>query len=276
MQSTATTTTAWQHYTHPREGTVDLKPLASGEVAPGVGYFFLMARYGADGQVFATPRHRHTFHQIRYVVEGSINYARGKDIPQGWVGYFPAGTWYGPQHVASGTMLGVQFGDGYLTEHQKAQAQQELGRRGTFCNGIYTTADPDTGKKTNKDGMQAMWEHAHGQPLNYPPPRYAEPILTNPAASCWTDTNVSGIHERHLGTFTEHLTRITELRWDRNADLRLSPARTQLVYSTRGTLRAGGASHPAQTAIASDIGEETVLAGESGTHLLLWELQAHA
>src|SRR5690349_8103687 len=42
-----------------------------------------------------SPRHRHNFDQIRFILEGSWEYAR-KRYGAGWLGFFPEGAFYGP------------------------------------------------------------------------------------------------------------------------------------------------------------------------------------
>ena len=98
MKLTDSNQLPWQVYTHPREGTAELKVLAAAESSPGMNFFFILVRYGSH-ETFQTPRHHHTFEQIRYSVDGALNYAKGKDLPEGWIGYFPAGAYYGPQRV---------------------------------------------------------------------------------------------------------------------------------------------------------------------------------
>src|SRR5215467_11923517 len=77
-----------------RSGGIDFKRLIQG--APGTpdNFEFSLVRTAGD---YYTPRHRHNFDQIRFCLEGSMNYAPGKNLDAGTVGYFPEGTFYGPQ-----------------------------------------------------------------------------------------------------------------------------------------------------------------------------------
>ncbi len=43
-----------------------------------------------------SPRHHHSFEQIRFVLSGEHEYG-GKRFGAGWLGYFPEGVYYGPQ-----------------------------------------------------------------------------------------------------------------------------------------------------------------------------------
>jgi hypothetical protein len=264
----------WQVYTHPREGTAELKVLAAAESSPGMNFFFILVRYGSH-ETFQTPRHHHTFEQIRYSVDGALNYAKGKDLPEGWIGYFPAGAYYGPQRVERGIVLGVQFGHGYLNEEQKARAQAELAALGTFHNGIYSYVD-DSGKSHNKDGMEAMWEHIHGRALEYPEPRYPEPVLMNPAAFSYVPTDLAGIEEKHLGTFTERRVGMRFLRWTQDATAILDPNQSQLGYLTSGEAVIDAQCVGAGAALWSEHGEATQVAGIAGSEMLIWDLPGAA
>ena len=49
------------------------------------------------GKGYGTPRHRHTFDQIRLTFEG-VRQSDDGDMGPGECGYFPEGVAYGPQH----------------------------------------------------------------------------------------------------------------------------------------------------------------------------------
>ena len=86
-----------------RPGTFRSRHLAEGE--PGTpGNFSLVMGTNTDGRT--SPRHRHNFEQIRYQLEGSEDYDRDGKLEKGMVGYYPEGTYYGPQTgVGNTTML---------------------------------------------------------------------------------------------------------------------------------------------------------------------------
>jgi len=80
------------------------------------------------------PRHRHNFDQLRYIIKGTYPYAKGKVMPEGWVGYFPESVHYGPQERPEGLeMLTCQFGgasgSGYLSVAQREAANDRLKKR---------------------------------------------------------------------------------------------------------------------------------------------------
>ena len=110
MRITDSRTIEWKPYQHPREGTLEVKTLARGSSGP-VNFNFTLTRYGSGGaDPFETPRHKHTFEQFRMPIRGSLNYGPGKDIPEGWIAYFPADASYGPQRVEQCLVLLLQYG----------------------------------------------------------------------------------------------------------------------------------------------------------------------
>ena len=134
---------------------------------------------------YATPRHRHNFDQIRCGLSGAMNYAPRKDVVAAAVAYFPEGTFYGPQRMAGESLvlllqLGGASGQGFMCYEELQAGHAALAARGTFADGIYRGAD---GRP--RDGYEAVWEHVHGRPISYPPPRFEEPILMWPAHGPW-------------------------------------------------------------------------------------------
>ena len=99
--------------------------------------------FGQMGGDFNSPRHRHNFEQIRYQLEGVLDYGRDGKLTAGMVGYFPEAVYYGPQsqdpNIPCKTIV-LQFGgasgSGYLSagrgagRHAGAQARGRVqGRR---------------------------------------------------------------------------------------------------------------------------------------------------
>jgi hypothetical protein len=248
---------------------VDLKVLVAGEAGPSMNFTLALTLYGQGDETFQTPRHHHTFEQVRYAISGDSNYARGKDIPEGWVGFFPAGAFYGPQKVAGGEILLLQYGPGYLTEEQKRRGQQEMAATGTFHDGIYTTTDAATGKPHNQDAVEALWEHIHGEPLRYPAPCYPEPILINPEAFTWVDCE-DGVAERPLGRFGNGDARIAFVRVDAGASYTLDDQSAQVAFSTAGRGAVRDEVFGPRTALFSELGERaTFTAAETITGLVV-------
>ena len=98
-----------------RDGVLEQKFLLTGKDGAPDNYLLNVGRTGAGG--WTTPRHRHNFDQVRYVLKGTYPYAKGKVMKEGWVGYFPEGVYYGPQDRPEGLemmvcQLGGASGDG--------------------------------------------------------------------------------------------------------------------------------------------------------------------
>ena len=83
-----------------REGKLDQKHLLFGEDGSPNNYDLNMGLTGGGG--WRTPRHRHNFDQIRYVIKGRLPYSETDYLEEGWVGYFPESVHYGPQERAEG------------------------------------------------------------------------------------------------------------------------------------------------------------------------------
>ncbi len=111
-----------------RAGVLEQKFLLTRQDDSPNNYLLNEGRTGTGG--WTTPRHRHNFDQIRYIIKGTYPYAKGKSMPEGWVGYFPESVHYGPQDRPEGLeMLTCQFGgaSGRLPECRR-------GKRRTKCS----------------------------------------------------------------------------------------------------------------------------------------------
>ena len=109
-----------------RSGGIDFKRLLQG--SPGSPDNFELSIVRTAGDYF-TPRHRHNFDQVRLCLEGAMNYAPGKDLKAGTVGYFPEGTFYGPQSSTSkSVVLLLQMGGsaGYGFFHELSAVESRL------------------------------------------------------------------------------------------------------------------------------------------------------
>src|SRR5918997_954242 len=105
-----------------REGVLDQKHLLFGEDGSPNNYDLNMGLTGSGG--WRTPRHRHTFDQIRYVIKGTLPYSETDVLEEGWVGYFPESVHYGPQERSEGLrtlvlQCGGASGGGYLSVAQR-------------------------------------------------------------------------------------------------------------------------------------------------------------
>jgi hypothetical protein len=87
---------------------------------------------------------------------------------------------------------------------QLATGSTLLSKSGRFEAGVYYPNDPGMRRK---DSYEAVWEAVHGRPVEYPTPRYSEPIEINPDGFEWV-TACDGVQTKHLGTFDERHTSI--------------------------------------------------------------------
>jgi hypothetical protein len=221
---------------------------------------------------YRTPRHRHNFDQVLYVLEGTHEYAPKATMPTGTVTYSPEGTHYGPQVGHGATTLIVQLGgssgSGFMSYDQLAAGNRELAERGRFENGIFRVVD-DTGRSRNQDGYEAIWEHVHGRPVSYPPARYDHPITMWPEHFAWSPSDSEpGVSHRHLATFSERRTAVDFVRLDAGATHRLQPAPgIRLHFVVSGDVTTADGRHGPRTALRIDPGEAPVYEATAETEL---------
>jgi hypothetical protein len=166
---------------------------------------------------YFTPRHRHNFDQIRYTLSGVQSTGLG-DLAAGECGYFPEGSYYGPQKQEGECgCLVLQFqgasGEHLLSNEEMNETYDKLLKAGgKFENGYYQGFKPD-GSPKNKDSYVAIWEAHEGRELAFPQPRYREPVMMlADNFGFWPDRKRPGIETKHLGTFSEARTEIGFLR----------------------------------------------------------------
>lgn len=233
-----------------REGKLDQKHLLFGEDGSPNNYDLNMGLTGGGG--WRTPRHRHNFDQIRYVIEGTLPYTENDVLEQGWVGYFPESVHYGPQERAEGlrTMVlqcGGASGGGYLSVAQREATNAELAKTGEFKKGLYHYTD-DNGVAQSKDGSEAIFEHATGGKLEFASPRYTDVIAMNPAAYDWFPQGDPGVAEKWLGRFTERDLRIGFLRLDAGATYQAGRFPSiEILFQIKGQVTAGGEKYGPET-----------------------------
>ena len=226
-----------------REGTLDQKHLLFGEDGSPNNYDLNMGLTGGGG--WRTPRHRHNFDQIRYVIEGALPYTETDVLEQGWVGYFPESVHYGPQERLEGlrTMVlqcGGASGAGYLSVAQREATNAELATTGEFKKGKYHYTD-ENGVEQVVDGSQAIFERATGGKLEFAAPRYTDVIAMNPEAYDWLPQGDEGVFEKWLGSFTERNLRIGFLRLDAGAVYQAGQHPSiEILFQIKGQVTAGG------------------------------------
>jgi mannose-6-phosphate isomerase-like protein (cupin superfamily) len=170
--------------------------------------------FGSINDGFYSPRHHHNFDQFRYVISGSVNIGKNLDLQAGECGYFPEGTYYGPQEqVGVGKTLVLQFpgpNGAYYMQGQELRAATEAlrARGGVFENGVYRGVKPD-GSPDNKDGFEAVWEEHNQAPVVYSAERYTQPVIMRPEAFRWIPApHRNGLQKKNLGSFSEYQTSV--------------------------------------------------------------------
>lgn len=227
---------------HARGGKFRYYPLLSGKDGTA-GNFFLQLSYTYSD--FDSPRHRHNFDQVRVQLEGDADFSRDGVMKPGMVGYFPEGVFYGPQSIPGESVtLVLQFGgasrSGYLSEAEFQRGIAELKETGSFERGVYKVAKPEGGTR-NQDAYEAVWEHMNGRELRYPESRYDKPVFMRPDAAAWVpDDAARGVARKHLGTFSEAHTRLSQLALDAGAEVAVPPNTIVFVLQGSGSTAAGG------------------------------------
>jgi hypothetical protein len=264
MQVMSTSTVDWLPVEHNvRGGRVDFKLVREAELLPGVNSSTMLIKYHEAEDVFTAPRHHHDFEQIRVALSGRQDYGSGDIAEAGWVAYFPAGAFYGPEVIRGASILLVQWSDFWVTREQNNRAIEELRKLGEFKGGVYTYVDSD-GKPKKKDGLNAVWEHVYKRPSSFPTPKYPSPILMNPDAFEWVKRD-DVLSEKMLGRFTERDLILSKIRWDVDGRYELPADRTYCVFTLSGSVRVNGVNYGPETAVWSDFGEKGSLEGEAGT-----------
>jgi hypothetical protein len=262
-----------------RGGTFHYRNLMEGTPGSIDNFQLSMGRNDKD---FVSPRHRHNFEQFRFQLEGDLNFARDGIMTPGMLGYFPEGASYGPQTSEATAMTVVlQFGgpsgSGYLSRAEVNAGMTELRKTGTFEAGVYKRNEGEPGKR-NMDGFQAIWEHVHGRPLEFPKPRYAQPIMMDQAHYQWVPcAEHPGVQEKLLGVFTERRTAASLYRLGSGSVL--DGAGRGLYFAWTGAGRVNGEPLRPCTTVFLDRGEKAQFSAEKETtilHLGLPDLRALA
>jgi hypothetical protein len=254
-----------------RVGNVKLTYLAKGKPGPNNYAAFI-----TDTESWVTPRHKHTFDQMKICLRGGTNYA-GIETPAGSVVYIGESVPYGPQKREPGTLqFTVQFGGasgmGYVSGDERRAAMAELKKTGEFKDGAYTWVDED-GKRHNQDSFEVCVEHVLGRKLVYPKPRYNEMIVMNPDHYEWGKPDANGVSLKWLASFSERGTRVGMVRLDAgatwNAGLHKAP---EVLLVTKGSVKRGDTAHPLHTAFGLEAMEGPI-AIHADEPAELWYLQ---
>ncbi len=261
--------TRWRQNRANVRGNLAVKPLLVGQPGTPENYLANIARSAGD---YASPRHRHNFDQIRLVLDGRLPVTPQRTMKPGEIGYFPEGTYYGPQQDdgTGWTIMIVQFGgasgDGFLSAAEALEAKTALQAEGEFDGGVFRRKS-GAGKR-NQDSYEAVWEHANGRRLTYPKPRYDAPVIFDPDSFDWKPAG-NGVARKPLGVFTERETRLEAIRLEKGAQWS-SPGEksVRLIFVMSGKGKCEGASYDRHALIELGSGEAATFRAEKETELL--------
>ncbi|MGH7033660.1 MAG: hypothetical protein ACREFL_08020 [Stellaceae bacterium] len=272
MKITHADTLEWKRGLEYRGGTFHFRNLMEGEEGSVDNFRLNMGRSSAD---FYSPRHRHNFEQIRFVLEGELSFGRDGTMTAGMVGYFPEGVHYGPQtqhreSIVAVLQNGGASGSGYPSRKEVKASMDALEEFGEFKEGVYRRKEGVPGKR-NLDGFQAIWEHINGRAMVYPKGRYPAPVLMDPANFAWTQVEGSpGTEEKLLGVFTERRSEARFLRLAAGASYYAKGRGLYFVVS--GTGKAGEEEYRALSTVYLRKGERAMLTAGSETQIMLFGL----
>ena len=223
------------------------------------------------------PRHKHNFDQIRMCLSGEgQNYGPDRWIRPGEVVYFPEGVPYGPedsdcQRLGVTLQFGGASGSGFVSSRRTKQGMEELKAYGAFEKGIFTRhGDIAPGERRNQDSFEAVWEHVTRRKLEYPKPRYDEPIMMRSQNFAWQDAGQAGLSIKPLGSFTERHIEVALLKLAAGARARTAtrPGR-QVAFVTQGIGHANGSELRLHSALLIDPRESVEIDSQPGLELLL-------
>jgi hypothetical protein len=186
----------------------------------------------------------------------------------GSVGYFPAGTEYGPQYIEDAEQLLIQWGPTLVSKADNDAAIMRLKKRGEFRAGMYEYVDA-AGCLQRVDSLQAIWEEAFGRPLQIPPRRYSQMVLADTNAFDWGPGEQPHLQHRRVGRFGADDLVIDVVRWTADGALDLLAERTSLLFVSAGDIQIDGVHRGPGTAAFSDHGHDDRIIGAVGTELLL-------
>lgn len=227
---------------------------------------------------FHMVRHRHSFDQFRFGIEGDLEMGNGRKLREGCLGYFPEGTPYGPQDDQAGPVtLVLQFGGssgyGYLSPQQYRDGRAALKKIGRFEGPVFIREMPDgTVRKTFS--INAIWEEALGAKMLLPAPRYDQPIFIDPRAFRWVPVEgAPGALHKPLGTFSEREVRAGLWHVAPGASLRLTSGESRiLVLVLEGTGKAVGQPLARHFGVQVDPGEKVIVAADTELTLLSFDM----
>lgn len=243
-----------------RTGSNRIRVLLTGKEDAPDNYRVDFSEGNDEGVHWTTPRHRHNFEQVRFVLEGTLSITPELSLPANMVAYFPEGVFYGPQDWDPALrVLQVQFGGptglGYMSVEQRGQGRSELLERGVeFADGKASWRD-DAGRRHRQDAYEAVWEHVRGRKISYPDARYSSVISMDPAQFEWADAG-NGVSFKSLGEFTERGVRIGMYRASEGAAIELgSKNAAEIAFLVRGSVTRDLVTYGERSAFGCEAGE---------------------
>jgi len=225
-----------------RGGKINFQTLLEGEEGAIDNYHLLLADTDVS---FKSPRHRHNFEQIRYSLVEPTNIGKNRNLEIGDIGYFPEGTYYGPQNQEevgkTSLCMVIQFagpsGSGFMSQRQFTAAFDEMQALGRFEGGVFRRNQALPDGRMNQDAYEAIWEYVNGRPLEYAKPRYVDPVHVHENSYGWQPlADGSGVAAKHIGTFNERGVALDILRLEAGARHTLPAApQTRIVFFKHGT-----------------------------------------
>lgn len=266
----------WQEprNTH-RKGSIAFKRMITGTPGSPDNFHWTLVRVGAG---YFTPRHRHNYDQVRVGLSGRTSISPGVWLKEGQVGFFPEGTYYGPQeNTEEGIVLALQgggaSGGGFLAMEQLREGRALLEKEGDFKGGVFRRSGASGPR--NQDGYEAVWEKITGRKISYEPARYETPIMMNPENFAWKAGSDDGVLRRRLGAFTERGTQLEFVRAEADSATELDGQNERLlayVMHGEGALRADSVAHDLRPGAAFEVAPSetaSVLASKTLTIFLV-------
>ncbi len=273
---------------HVREGGAnrDTRRLLQDEAPDGFNFWFVRVAHNDEGdEAFSTPRHKHTFQQIKFVEKGRVDITPGVYLEEGDIGFSPRGAYYGPQSREKGPVtLGIQYGfngehqRGYYWEDARPATIAKLKENGKIEGGRYIYTDTETGETKTRDAVDALYDERYqmlkGKPLVIPPPLYEAPIIMHSRNASYFQAG-PGLEMKYLGRFFDQpgpngdvtimMVKLTGGVFALRAD------RPQVAFALGEGLVVDGRTCPGGTAVYSPRGEDGHISAEGGVEVYIFE-----
>jgi hypothetical protein len=211
----------------------------------------LKPSYTTWDESYHSPRHRHTFDQVRYLLTGRQKVGT-RTLAASDLLYVPEGQHYGPQRTDDdpqtgrvSTHLSIQIpgaGNGiYLPIEEQRAAVAALSKVGVFKDGMYVRDG------RSMDAFEATHQQATGSMPVYPPARVDAPIIFHTAAIPWHPVpGIKGLSVRQVAHLYDFGPSIKMIKLDPGAEVPASNGQWEEVrFVVEGEIALDGSSYPA-------------------------------